>query len=105
MNAIFQTASLSDLRINYMVSGISRLSRRERQVLGAIIQARTAKQLAKRLGISHRTVEVHRMRMLQKLGAHGVFDLFAMLLKASSTGKLDLTSIRLSSHQDIPKGS
>lgn len=97
VNVIFDNENLSDIRIGYMVRGISRLSPRERQVFGAIVQARTAKQLAKELDISHRTIEVHRTRMLEKLGARSVMDLFAMLLKASATDKLDLTSVRLSS--------
>ena len=42
---------------------IAKLSPRERQVLDALVAGRSTKQMAYDLGISARTVEVHRARL------------------------------------------
>jgi two-component system response regulator FixJ len=47
---------------------IAALTRRERQVLEGIVLGRASKVIAYDLGISIRTVEVHRTRMLERLG-------------------------------------
>jgi len=47
---------------------IARLSPRERQVLDKLVTGRLTKQIAYDLGISARTVEVHRARMFARLG-------------------------------------
>jgi two-component system response regulator FixJ len=47
---------------------IATLSRRERQVLDALVAGHPNKVIAYDLGISTRTVEVHRARMLERLG-------------------------------------
>jgi two-component system, LuxR family, response regulator FixJ len=47
---------------------IARLSRREREVLDALVAGRANKVIAYDLGISVRTVEVHRARMMGRLG-------------------------------------
>ena len=47
---------------------IATLSRREREVLDAVVAGRQSKVIAHDLGLSIRTVEVHRARMLERLG-------------------------------------
>jgi two-component system, LuxR family, response regulator FixJ len=47
---------------------IASLSPRERQVLDALAAGRSNKLIAFDLGISMRTVEVHRARMMNRLG-------------------------------------
>jgi two-component system response regulator FixJ len=47
---------------------VARLSPRERQVLDGLVAGRLTKQIAYDLGISARTVEAHRARMLVRLG-------------------------------------
>jgi two-component system, LuxR family, response regulator FixJ len=47
---------------------IGALSPRERQVLDGLVAGRPNKVIARDLGISVRTVEVHRARMLERLG-------------------------------------
>ena len=47
---------------------IATLSPRERQVLDGLVAGRPSKVIAHDLGISVRTVEVHRARMLERLG-------------------------------------
>jgi DNA-binding NarL/FixJ family response regulator len=49
----------------------SPLSRRELQVLTLIAEGNTNKQIAEELGISVRTVETHRERVMRKLNAQG----------------------------------
>jgi two-component system response regulator FixJ len=51
---------------------IAALTPRERQVLEGIVLGRASKVIAYDLGISVRTVEVHRTRMLERLGTRSV---------------------------------
>lgn len=51
---------------------VAALSRREREVLEALAQGDTQKVIAYDLGISVRTVEVHRARMLRRLGVRNL---------------------------------
>ena len=51
------------------------LSGRERQVLQLIAEGNTTKQIAKLLGISAKTVETHRTKLMQKLDIHEIAGL------------------------------
>lgn len=51
------------------------LTPREREVFQAVAAGRSNKTIAKELGLSVRTVEIHRARLMRKLGAHGLADL------------------------------
>jgi two-component system response regulator FixJ len=53
---------------------IARLSQRERQVLEALVLGEAHKEIAHKLGISVRTVELHRARMLRRLGTRRLSD-------------------------------
>jgi DNA-binding CsgD family transcriptional regulator len=55
------------------------LTPKERVVLGQIIKGASAKESARLLGISPRTVEFHRGNIMRKLGAHTTAELFARL--------------------------
>ncbi|MGV3511576.1 MAG: response regulator transcription factor [Novosphingobium sp.] len=48
---------------------LSKLSKREREVLDLVASGLSSKEAAKELELSHRTVEIHRLRVLSKLGA------------------------------------
>ncbi len=48
---------------------VDALSGREREVLGLLAAGLTSKEVARRLGLSPKTVENHRARVLEKLGA------------------------------------
>lgn len=55
--------------------GFARLTVREREVLEALVNGETNAQAGRRLGLSHRTVEVHRRHIMRKLGARNTADL------------------------------
>jgi RNA polymerase sigma factor (sigma-70 family) len=56
------------------------LTPREREVLGLVVQGQQYRQIAATLGISPRTVEVHRARLMEKLGARNISELVRMSL-------------------------
>jgi DNA-binding CsgD family transcriptional regulator len=51
------------------------LTRREQDVLGHIVAGASSKEAGRRLAISPRTIEVHRARIMEKLGAKNAADL------------------------------
>lgn len=57
------------------------LTDREREVLQMAAEGKTAAEIARRLSISPRTVELHRGRMMNKMGFHGQTDLVRYALK------------------------
>jgi len=69
------------------------LTEREHQVMLLAVEGLGNHQIAERLGISHRTVETHKARVLQKMGAASVVDLIRMTdarLKADARMLADL---------------
>ena len=56
------------------------LTRRERDVLAQVALGASNKEAGRRLGISPRTVEVHRARIMDKLGARNAADLMRIVL-------------------------
>jgi FixJ family two-component response regulator len=56
-----------------------RLTLRERQVLSGLVDGRTNKQIGLGLGISSRTVEIHRANLMLKMQAEGLSDLVRMV--------------------------
>lgn len=60
--------------------GEKKLTPSERIALAQIIRGDSSKEAARRLNISHRTVEFHRANVMRKLGARNVADLIRMVL-------------------------
>jgi FixJ family two-component response regulator len=61
---------------------LDNLTQREREVLGLIVAGKLNKQIADDLGISIKTVEVHRSRVMEKTGADSVAELVQLVLKS-----------------------
>jgi FixJ family two-component response regulator len=60
--------------------GCDRLTPREREVLSQITAAASNKEAARNLGISPRTIEIHRGHIMQKLSAKNSVDLMRIVL-------------------------
>jgi two-component system, LuxR family, response regulator FixJ len=59
-----------DREIGDAIRRVATLSPREREVLDQLVSGQPNKLIAYHLGISVRTVEVHRARMMERLGVH-----------------------------------
>jgi len=64
------------------IARIAHLTPREREVMDLIVEGLANKQMAARLGISEKTVEIHRSRAKMKLRADSVADLVKIALRA-----------------------
>lgn len=71
--AVWSFVDLSEVR------PVTDLTQRERQVAALLAEGRTNKEIAQILGLSPRTAEAHRARLLAKLGARNTADLVARL--------------------------
>ena len=60
---------------NAAAARLGTLTPRERQVMDHVLAGESNKQIAAALGISVKTVEAHRKRVMQKMGVHCVVDL------------------------------
>lgn len=57
---------------------LSQLTAREREVIGLALKGLSSKLIARELGISHRTVELHRSHALERLGVDSVVALMRL---------------------------
>jgi DNA-binding CsgD family transcriptional regulator len=62
------------------------LTAREREVLDRVAHGLHAKEIGAALGISPRTVEVHKARIMAKLGARNVAELVRLAVAGSAGG-------------------
>ncbi|MDO9597625.1 MAG: response regulator transcription factor [Azoarcus sp.] len=67
------------------VRRLDHLTQREREVLDLIILGKLNKQIADVLGISIKTVEVHRARVMEKMGAHSLAELVQHVVTVEPT--------------------
>ena len=61
---------------------LTTLSRRQRQILDKVIAGLPNKMIAFDLGVSEKTVETHRGRLMRKIGAKSLPDLVRIVLRA-----------------------
>lgn len=76
---IWSLEDLSSRRPLTQASG-SNLTAREREVAALLIEGRTSKQIGKAIGVSHRTVDIYRARLLRKYGAATTAELVRRLV-------------------------
>ena len=79
---IYVGANITGMVLDDYVQGLRKdnaeptpLSARERQVLQLVVDGKSAKEAAAVLGVSPRTVEMHRARLMQKLGVNSAAGL------------------------------
>ncbi len=63
-----------------IVTGFGSLTNREREVLDQVVEGHTNKEVALQMGISPRTVEVHRSAVMKKLGARNTAELVRIVV-------------------------
>jgi len=59
---------------------LAKLTPRERQVMKLVVQGMLNKQIATELGLSHKTIEVHRAHVMEKMGATSLAELVRMVV-------------------------
>lgn len=79
--ALEETAERGDVQAR-----VASLTSRERQVMDIVVDGRTNKAMATELRLSERTVEIHRARVMSKMGADSLPDLVKMALRARGDG-------------------
>ena len=58
------------------------LTERERQVLALVAEGKSTKETAASLGISYKTADSHRSRILEKLGVHETASMVRYAIRA-----------------------
>lgn len=81
-NAEAAVLAKANLRRSQARAVLAKLSARERQVLDLLAAGLSNKAMARDLGISPRTIEIHRMKMMGKLGASSSADAIRMQIDA-----------------------
>ncbi|MGQ0530516.1 MAG: response regulator transcription factor [Panacagrimonas sp.] len=61
-------------------SRIDGLSGREREILDLVIEGQSNKVIGRALGISYKTVEAHRARLMRKMGVASFAELMQVVL-------------------------
>ncbi len=78
----------TQLRAREAKQRIEQLSKREHEVLCMLVDGASNKSMARDLGLSPRTIEIHRMRMMDKLRAGNVAEAVRMQIEASGLTRL-----------------
>lgn len=78
--AAFDSASRTEERTRHFREHAARLTPREHEVLGHVVAGKHNREIAAVLGISPRTVEVHKARVMEKLNVRSVPELVRLTL-------------------------
>ncbi len=71
-----------DISPTEMRARLARLTSRERQVMQLIVRGSISREMAEQLGISARTIEVHRAHIMLKMGTKRVPELVRWALSS-----------------------
>ena len=84
--AIQQSETVLSENANHQkaLSHLAGLTDRERDVMLLAVQGHPNKHIARHLGISHRTVEIHKSKIMQKTGAVNLLDLARIVHECDS---------------------
>ena len=84
--AIQQSETVLSENANHQeaLSHLASLTDRERDVMLLAVQGHPNKHIARQLGISHRTVEIHKSKIMQKTGAVNLLDLARIVHECDS---------------------
>jgi FixJ family two-component response regulator len=66
---------------------LARLTPREYEVMQLVVQGRLNKQIAGDLGLSHKTIEVHRAHVMEKMEAETLAELVRMAVAVENAGR------------------
>jgi two-component system response regulator FixJ len=69
-----------------LAGNYAELSERQRQVMGLVVEGLANKEIAARLRISPRTVEIYRAKVMEKMGARNLAELVRMALALEKNG-------------------
>jgi FixJ family two-component response regulator len=85
--AILQSEMVLSENANHQeaLSHLADLTDRERDVMLLAVQGHPNKLIARQLGISHRTVEIHKSKIMQKTGAINLLDLARIVHEGESS--------------------
>lgn len=78
-------AKTEEVERRRVIKLVEELTPREREIVPYIISGMLNKQIAFTLGISEKTVKIHRSRIMEKLGAHSIVELIHLAEKADIT--------------------
>jgi two-component system, LuxR family, response regulator FixJ len=65
---------------------LSRLTPRENEILGLVVEGLSSKEIATQLDVSFKTVEAHRAKIMRKMEANGVAQLVRMVVTTTELG-------------------
>jgi PAS domain S-box-containing protein len=101
--ADIRSLTQADRKIEIARARIAEMTARERDVLAGLMAGDTNKEIARRLGISPRTVEVHRARVMERLGVRTLPE--AVLLAASTGGDfgISVSALRTLTKTMVPR--
>ena len=78
-----KTASRS-ADIDQIQECLTTLSKREREVLDGLVAGHANKVIGQDLGISPRTIEIYRAKLMRKMGAHSISELVQMAVAVAA---------------------
>jgi FixJ family two-component response regulator len=93
LNLSDQNSSLKQTR-EQAAQRFSELTPRERQILDRIMQCQHSKAIAFDLGISEKTVDVHRFNIMRKTGTRNISQLIQLRIQAGDAGSMSDAGLR-----------